>query len=630
MSETQSKETRGFETEARKLLKLMIHSLYSDREIFLRELVSNAADACDRLRFESLADPALAAGAGEPGIWIDVDADARSLTVRDNGIGMTREEMIAHLGTIARSGTAEFIGRLSEAEQRDARLIGQFGVGFYSAFMVADRVEVTSRRAGTDASAGARWTSAGESEYDIEHVDVDAPGTSVRMLLKADAGEYLEDYRLRALIRRYSDHISVPVHLRRDGKSDGAWEVVNQAKALWTRPRSELTDDEYKAFYRHVSHDFDEPRTWSHNRVEGRLEYTSLLYIPKHAPFDLWQREAPRGLKLYVQRVFIMDDAERFLPLYLRFVKGVVDCADLPLNVSRELLQKDERVDTIRQALTRRVLDMLKKLASDDAAGYAEFWHEFGRVLKEAPAEDFANREEVARLLRFASTKGDGEKPSVSLADYVARMLPGQDRIYYVCADNFATAAGSPHLEALARRGIEVLLCTDRIDDWLMTTLGEFDGRKLADVARGDLDLGKVEAAEPAQAAADAVVADVPALVERVRAALGDAVAGVRASERLVDSPSCLVVGADEMGQQMRRLLQAAGQKAPESKPTLELNPRHALVRRLADEVDEDRFGDLAGVLLDQAQLAGGGQLDDPARFVRRLNRLLLDVAART
>ena len=626
------KETRGFATEARQLLHLMIHSLYSNREIFIRELISNAADAADKLRFEALSQPELAAA--ESGVWIEADKAAKTLTFRDNGIGMTRAEVIENLGTIAHSGTAEFVNRMTGEQRNDAQLIGQFGVGFYSAFIVADRVTVLTRRAGTAESEGTRWESSGEADYTLESEANVEQGTTVVLHLKADAEEFLDDFRLRAVIRRYSDHIAVPVHLRKGDAADGEFEAVNQAKALWSRSRTDISDDEYKAFYRHVTHAFDEPLRWSHNKVEGNLEYTSLLYVPSRAPFDLWSREAPRGLKLYVRRVFIMDQAEQFLPMYLRFVKGVLDCADLPLNVSRELLQQDKRVDAIKQGLTKRVLDMLKKLAKEDVPAYAGFWTEFGRVLKEAPAEDFANREEVAKLMRFATTHTGSDKQDQSLEDYVGRMRPGQERIYYVCADNHLTAAASPHLEVFKKRNIEVLLLSDRIDDWVMNTLGTFADKRLTDVSRGDLGLDKIQTDTPQEAApqddsASAAAADLSGLLTRVKDALGDAVAEVRLSDRLVSSPVCLVIGEHDMGAQMRRLLEAAGQDVPETKPALELNRDHPLIRRLDAEQDEDQFGKFAQVLLDQARLAEGAQLPDPGAFVGRLNRLLVALSAR-
>ena len=640
------KETRGFAAEAKQLLQLMIHSLYSNREIFLRELISNASDALDKLRLEALTRPELLTA--ESGVWIEVDKPGKRLVFRDNGIGMSREEVIDHLGTIAKSGTAEFMKRLSGDSRKDAQLIGQFGVGFYSAFIVADRVEVFTRRAGEPPESGTHWESAGEAEYSVEAAERAAAGTEVILHLKADAEEFLDGFRLRNVIRRYSDHIAVPVHLLKeaaptfnaDEKDDDEptapatpeYEVVNQAKALWTRPRNDISEDEYKAFYKHIAHAFDEPLTWSHNKVEGKLEYTSLLFVPKKAPFDLWNRDAPRGLRLYVQRVFILDQAEQFLPLYLRFVKGVVDCADLPLNVSREILQNDKRIDTIKQALIKRVLDTLKKLAKDDPDAYRGFWSEFGRVLKEAPAEDYANREDVAKLFRFASTLADGDAQVTSLEDYVARMQKGQDRIYYVCADSHKAALASPHLEVFRKRGIEVLLLSDRVDDWVMTSLQTFDGKQLADITRGDLGLEAIETAPDAatDATPEAEAAKAPEdLLARVKLALGDDIDEVRFSERLVTSPACLVIGEHDMGAQMRKLLESAGQAVPDSVPSLELNASHPLLLRLDAEVDEDQFAELARVLLDQARLAEGAHLPDPGAFVARLNRLLLSLAGR-
>jgi molecular chaperone HtpG len=625
MSAANAAETFGFQAEARQLLKLMIHSLYSNREIFLRELISNASDAIDKLRFEALANPALVGDDNDFHIRIAFDAEAGTVTVADNGIGMSRDEVISHLGTIARSGTAEFLTRLSGDQKKDAALIGQFGVGFYSAFIVADEVEVRSRRAGEPPASGSVWRSKGEAEFSVEGATIEARGTEVVLHLKADAKEFADDFRLRHIVRRYSDHIAVPVQMKeaakKEGEGGGAWETVNEAKALWTRPRTEISDDEYKAFYKHVSHDFEDPLAWSHNRVEGKLEYTSLLYVPQRAPFDLWNRDRPRGLKLYVQRVFIMDEAEQFLPLYLRFVKGVVDCNDLPLNVSREILQKDERVTTIRAALTKRVLDMLAKLASNEPEKYQTFWREFGEALKEGPAEDFANREGIAKLLRFSSTYDDEALPKISLEDYVSRMREGQDRIYYLVAEAFETARGSPQLEMFRKRGVEVLLLHHRIDDWLMSSLHEFDGKPLTDVMRGELPA--LPGATPEETVAAAASDD---LLARVEKALGDRVAGVRASTRLVDSPACLVLAEEDMGAQMRRIMEAAGQKLPDTKPHLELNLAHPLLVRLAGETDEGRFGELALLLFEQARIADGGSLRDPGAYVRRVNALLLEL----
>ncbi len=628
------RETMGFQTEARQLLHLMIHSLYSNREIFLRELISNASDAADKLRFEALAAPELLADDPELGIRIAVDKDARTLSITDNGIGMSREEAISHLGTIARSGTAQFVQQLSGDQRRDSQLIGQFGVGFYSAFMVADRVEVFTRRAGLDSSAGVRWESAGESEFTVEDIERTERGTTVVLHLKEDAAEFLDAWRVRSIVKRYSDHISLPVRMpreRHDGEEGGEqgapeWETINQATALWTRPRAEIGDEEYREFYKHIAHDFEDPLTWSHHRVEGRYEYNSLLYIPSHAPFDLWNRDAPRGLKLYIQRTFIMDEAEQFLPLYLRFVKGVVDSADLPLNVSREILQKSAAVDAMRGALGKRVLDMLENVASERPDDYRKFWDVFGQVMKEGLAEDFANRERIAKLLRFATTHTDKPAQDQSLEQYVERMREGQQHIYYVVADNFATARNSPHLELLRRKGIEAILLHDRIDDWMIGYLGEFAGKQLKDVARGDLDLGELDdssSKEQRQQREEAA----KDLVERVKKALATRVQDVRVTARLTESPACLVVGDHDMGVQMRRIMQAAGQQVPEAKPILELNPDHPLVQRLDREADEDRFAALATILFEQAQLASGDDLEDPAAYVQRLNRLLLELS---
>jgi molecular chaperone HtpG len=617
---TATSETRGFQAEVKQLLRLMIHSLYSHREIFLRELISNASDACDRLRFAALADPSLLADGEELAIRIDFDSAARTLTVSDSGIGMSREEAIAHLGTIARSGTAEFFSRLTGDERRDSQLIGQFGVGFYSAFIVASRVEVTSRRAGAAPGEAVRWTSEGTGEFTVETVEEPQRGTRVVLYLREDAAEFADAFRLRQLVRRYSDHIAFPVLLRPDG-GKGEYDRVNQAQALWTRPKQDLKDEDYREFYRHVSHDPGDPLAWSHHRVEGRREYTALLYVPARAPFDLYNREAPRGLKLYVRRVFILDDAEQFLPLYLRFVKGVVDCADLPLNVSREMLQEDREVEAIRSALTRRVLDMLEKLAAEEPERYRGFWREFGQVLKEGIAEDPANRERIARLLRFSTTRSEGTEQDQSLSDYVARMPEGQKHIYYVAADSLAAARGSPHLEALRRSGVEALLLTDRIDEWMAGHLGEFEGRTLRDAARGALDLGSLA---PGQTKAAAVAGStIEGLCGRVAARFGERLAGVRPSERLSESPSCLVREEHDLGPQLRRLLEAAGQKLPASRPWLELNPSHPLVRRLDATPAGEAFDDLAALLLDEAVLAEGGPLEDPAGFLRRLNRVL-------
>ena len=621
------KETRGFQTEVRQLLKLMIHSLYSNREIFLRELVSNASDANDRLRFESIANPALLGAESDLRIWIDADPEKGTLTLRDNGIGMTREEAVEHLGTIAKSGTSEFFKSLSGDQQKDSQLIGQFGVGFYSAFIVADRVEVLTRKAGAPDDTGVRWESSADGEFTVETVTRTERGTAVTLHLKEDAREFADAWRLRSLIRRYSDHISFPVLMRKEGEASIEYEPVNQAKALWTRPRAEITDEEYKQFYQHVSHDHGEPLAWSHNRVEGKREYTSLLYIPGRAPFDLWQRDAARGLKLYVKRVFIMDDAEQFLPLYLRFVKGVVDSGDLPLNVSRELLQQDPEVEAIRNGLSRRVLDTLSKLASDEPEKYKTVWKEFGAVLKEGLAEDRVNREKILPLLRFASTREEGNEPSVSLKQYVERMKEGQERIYYIISDSIESARASPYIEQLKDRGIEVLLLGDRIDEWVMGQIEEFEGKKFKDAVRGDLELGALAGEADKTKEAEAQQKESEGLLKRVKDAVGDRVSDVRTSTRLKDSPSVLVLGEDELGSSMRRVLQAAGQKPPESKPALELNVSHPLVKYLDGVSDKDQFAELAQLLYDQAALAEGGQLANPTAYVQRLNRVLIRLA---
>jgi molecular chaperone HtpG len=621
-------ETLGFQAEVKQLLQLMIHSLYSHREIFLRELISNASDACDKLRFAALADPALLSDRGELEIRIDFDSKARTLTVTDSGIGMTRDEAVQHLGTIAKSGTAEFFSRLTGDDQKDSQLIGQFGVGFYSSFIVADRVEVLSRKAGEPAPAGVRWSSDGSGEFTVESVERPERGTSVVLHLKEDAAEFADAFRLRQLVRTYSDHIAFPVLMRPDG-GQGDYDRANQAQALWTRQKQDLNDDEYREFYRHISHDPGEPLAWSHNRVEGRREYTTLLYIPSSAPFELYNRDAPRGLRLYVRRVFILDDAEQFLPLYLRFVKGVVDSSDLPLNVSRELLQQDRDVEAIRTAITRRVLDMLAQMAQNEPDKYRTFWKEFGAVLKEGLAEDPANRDRIAKLLRFASTFAEGDAQEQSLDEYLLRMKPGQKNVYYVVADSLEAARGSPQLEQLRAHGIEALLLTDRVDEWMVGYLGEYEGKGLKDAAKGSLDLDDV-VPEGERKAAELSASTLEPLWQRVAATLGERVAGVRGSQRLSESPACLVREEHDLGPQLRRLLEAAGQKLPPSSAWLELNPSHPLVRRLDELADGEEFDDLALLLQEQAVLAEGGQLSDPAAFVRRVNRLVGAAAART
>ncbi len=611
------KETLGFQAEVKQLLHLMIHSLYSHKEIFLRELVSNAADAADKLRFEAIADPALYENDAELKIWISADKAARTLTIRDNGIGMSRQEVIDHIGTIAKSGTREFFSRLTGDQQKDAQLIGQFGVGFYSSFIVADRVSLTTRRAGLTREHGVRWESDGLGEYTLETVERERRGTEITLHLKAGEDEFLEPWRLKAIIRQYSDHIPIPIVFV-DEK--GEEETVNRANALWARPKNEISDGEYKAFYKNVAHDFEDPLAWIHARVEGRQDYTVLLYVPAHAPFDLWDREAKSGIKLYVKRVFIMEDARRLMPAYLRFMRGVIDAADLPLNVSREILQHTRDMEAIRAGCVKKVLDLLDDLATNDAERYARFWQLFGVVLKEGVGEDPGNKERIAKLLRFASTASDTQ--SVSLADYVGRMKPGQDKIWYLTADTLAAAKASPHLEIFRKKGVEVLLLTDRVDEWLVANLFEFDGKPLASVAKGEVDLSGVqgegvESAQPAPATETA-----QAVVDSLKRILGDKVREVRVSRRLTDSPACLVAGEHDMSPHLARMLKALGQQTPEVKPILEINPTHPLVQRVEREAGE-RQADLAQLLLDQAILLDGGQLPDPAGFVRRLNALM-------
>ncbi|MEK1940346.1 MAG: molecular chaperone HtpG [Pseudomonas sp.] len=631
MSVETQKETLGFQTEVKQLLHLMIHSLYSNKEIFLRELISNASDAADKLRFEALANPALLEGGDALKIRVSFDKAANTVTLEDNGIGMSREDAITHLGTIAKSGTADFMKQLSGDEKKDSHLIGQFGVGFYSAFIVADQVEVFSRRAGTAASEGVHWSSKGEGEFEIATIDKPERGTRIVLHLKPAENEFADGWRLRNIIKKYSDHIALPIELPKeqhgeDAPTETEWETVNRASALWTRPRTEVKDEEYQEFYKHVSHDYENPLSWSHNKVEGKLEYTSLLYVPSRAPFDMYQREAPKGLKLYVQRVFVMDQADEFLPLYLRFVKGVVDSNDLSLNVSREILQKDPIIDSMKSALTKRVLDMLEKLAKNEPEQYKSFWKNFGQVIKEGPAEDFANKEKIAGLLRFASTSDDSGEQSVSLADYLARVKEGQDKVYYLTGESYAQVKNSPHLEVFRKKGIEVLLLTDRIDEWLMSYLTDFDGKQFVDVARGDLDLGNLDSEEDKKTQEEAAKAK-EGLVERLKAALGSSVSEVRVSHRLTDSPAILAIGEQDLGLQMRQILEASGQKVPDSKPIFEFNPAHPLIEKLDNEQSEERFGDLSHILFDQAALAAGDSLKDPAAYVRRLNKLLVELS---
>ena len=625
---TAKKETLGFQSEAKQLMQLMIHSLYSNKEIFLRELVSNANDAIDKLRFESLSNTELVSVTEELRIRIDVDKDANTVTITDNGIGMTRDEAISHLGTIAKSGTAQFLDSLTGDQKQDSQLIGQFGVGFYSTFIVADKVVVESRSATASKDEAVRWTSEGEAEFEVETIEREEAGTAVTLYLKPDEAEFADGWRLRSIVKKYADHVSVPVVMKQmatEEDKEPEDEVVNSAKALWTRSRSDVSEDEYKEFYKLVSNDFQDPLKWSHNKVEGKLDYTSLLYIPSKAPFDLYQREAPRGVKLYVQRVFIMDDAEQFLPLYLRFIRGIVDSNDLSLNVSREILQKDPAIDSMRSALTKRSLDMIEKL-SDDEEKYQAFWDEFGQVLKEGPAEDFGNREKVAGLLRFSTTESGSKTQNQSLKAYIGRMKPEQDKVYYVAAENYHMAANSPHLEIFKKKGLEVVLLHDRVDEWLVSHLAEFDGKQFQDVAKGELDLGDMEDMEEKEHQEE-TEKEFKGLVEKISKLLEENVAEVRMTHRLTESPACLVVSEDDMGMQMRRMLESAGQAVPDNKRIFELNPDHPLVQKLNDESDGDRFNDLARVLYDQAQLAEGSQLDEPATYVARLNKLLLELS---
>ena len=616
----ENRKTLEFQTEVRQLLQLMIHSLYSNKEIFLRELISNASDAADRLRFEALATPDLLEENPDLEIRIEYDDTTKTIIVIDNGIGMSRDELVSNLGTIARSGTAEFLQQMTGDEQKDAQLIGQFGVGFYSAFIVADKVEVESRRAGLPNEEGVRWESDGQGEFSIEGADLAERGTRVTLHLKEAESEFSDAMRLETLIRKYSDHIAFPVLLSKAGETDEEPKTVNSATALWNRSRSEVSDEEYKEFYKHLSHDFSDPLCWSHNRVEGKKEYTSLLYIPENAPFDLWNRDAPRGLKLYVQRVFILDDAEQFLPLYLRFVKGIVDSADLPLNVSREMLQQDSELGGMRNAMTRRVLDMLSKLGADRSDDYQKFWNQFGQVVKEGFVEDQQNRDKLAKLLRFASTHNASDNQEQSLADYIGRAGAEQDKIYYILAENFATGSASPHLEQLREKGIEVILFYDRIDPWVVDQLPEFEGKTFQDVSRGQLALPDADGEITQQSMND----EHKPLLKRIKKVLKDRVETVNVSQRLVDSPACVVAGEQDLGPQLRRMLEASGQELPESKPILEINMGHPLVQRLSAEADTNKFDELSEIVLDHALLAEGSQLDNPADYVRRMNQFLL------
>lgn len=640
MTETTQKQTHGFQAEVKQLLQLMIHSLYSNKEIFLRELVSNASDAADKLRFLALSDSSLYDNDGDLRVRISLDEPAKTITISDNGIGMTRDEVISHLGTIAKSGTKEFFSQLSGEASKDSQLIGQFGVGFYSAFIVADKVTVRTRKAGAAADSAVEWESSGEGEYTLTPIIKNSRGTDIILHLRDAETEFLSKWKVEGIVTKYSDHISIPVQMWEEGTAaseaedgekvaatEGHWKVVNKATALWMRDKSEVSETEYQEFYKHISHDWTEPLSWSHNKVEGNSNYTSLLYVPKKAPFDLWNREARHGLKLYVQRVFIMDDAEQFMPSYLRFIKGVLDSSDLPLNVSREILQDTKVTQSLRKGCTSRVLKMLEKMAkAEDQSDYQTFWNEFGQVMKEGPAEDFANKDQIAKLLRFASTHNDSEIQNVGLEAYVSRMKESQDEIYYLVGDSYEAVKHSPHLEVLRKKGIEVLLLSDRIDEWLMQHLTDFEGKKLRSVAKGGLDLSKLddEATKQAQQETEQQFAAVAA---RFKAALGDQVKDVKVSHRLTDSPACIVTDEFDMSTQMMKLMESVGQKVPEVKPIFELNPEHQLVKHIADVQDESRFKQWAEVVFEQALLAERGSLKNPASFVTRLNSLLLDLA---
>lgn len=633
-SATANRETLGFQAEVKQLLQLMIHSLYSNKEIFLRELVSNASDACDKLRFEALNNSALYGDDSELKIRISFNKDARTITISDNGIGLSRDEAVEHLGTIAKSGTKEFFSALTGDQAKDAHLIGQFGVGFYSSFIIADKVTVVSRRAGLEANQAVCWESAGEGDYTVEMVEKASRGTDVTLHLREGEDEFLGGWKLKSIIRKYSDHITLPIVMKKEewNQEKGEQiitdedETVNQANALWVRSKSDITDEQYKEFYKHVAHDFEDPLAWTHARVEGKQEYTQLLYIPARAPFDLWDRNARHGIKLYVRRVFIMDDAEQLMPLYMRFVRGVVDSSDLPLNVSREILQQSKDIDGIRSGCTRKVLGMLEDMAENDKEKYAQFWTAFGAVLKEGVGEDFSNKERIAGLMRFASTHSDTPDQTVSLADYIGRMKEGQEKIYFVTADTFNAAKNSPHLEIFRKKGIEVLLLSDRVDEWVVGHLTEFDGKLLQSVAKGGLDLGKLED-EAEKKEAEKAADEYKELLEKVKAALGDKVKEVRVTYRLTDSPSCLVSDEHDPSANLARMLKAAGQAAPNIKPILEINPNHVVVQRL--KYEEACFEDWAELLFEQATLAEGGQLDDPAGFVRRINELMMALSGK-
>ncbi|QAX81980.1 molecular chaperone HtpG [Candidatus Pseudomonas adelgestsugas] len=633
MSVETQKKTMGFQAEVKQLLHLMIHSLYSNKEIFLRELISNASDAVDKLRFEVLSKPELLENNATLKIRIGFDKSSKTVMIEDNGIGMSREDAITHLGTIAKSGTVDFMKNLSGDQKKDSQLIGQFGVGFYSAFIVADKVEVFSRCGGLDSSKGVYWSSKGDGEFEVATIHKADRGTRIVLHLKAGEDEFTNGYHLRNIIKKYSDHIALPIELPKERETTESeekpiqeWEVVNRASALWTRPRTELKDEEYQEFYKHITHDYENPLTWSHNKVEGKLEYSSLLYVPARAPFDLYQREAPKGPKLYVQRVFVMDQAESFLPMYLRFIKGVIDSSDLSLNVSREILQKDPIIDSMKSALTKRVLDMLEKLAKNNPKKYKDFWKNFGQVMKEGPAEDSSNKEKIASLLRFASTRAQDGEQVLSLTEYLASAPESQNKIYYLTGETYAQVKNSPHLEVFRKKNIEVLLLTDRIDEWLMSYLNEFDGIAFIDVARGDLDLGNLDSEEEKKKAEE-VAKSKESLAERIKIALDDAVSEVRVSHRLTDSPAILAIGKQDLGIQMRQILEASGQKIPDSKPIFEFNPAHPLIERLSGEQNEERFRELSYILFDQATLAAGDSLKDPVAYVSRLNKLLVELS---
>ncbi len=626
---TAQKENMQFQTEVNQLLHLMIHSLYSNKEIFLRELISNGSDACDKLRFEAIGNDNLYENDSELRVEVEFDSEAGTITVRDNGIGMSRDEVVTNIGTIAKSGTKEFLSKLTGDEKKDSHMIGQFGVGFYSSFIVADKVTLTTRRAGAPVSEGVRWESDAQSGYSLEQVSNTTRGTEIVLHLKEDEKSLADRWRLQSIIRQYSDHIPLPVNMRKTGEDDKAsdeWETVNKANALWTRSKSEITDEEYQEFYKHVSHDWEDALAWSHNRVEGKLEYTSLLYLPSKAPFDLFDRDQKHGVKLYVQRVFIMDEADKLMPRYLRFVRGVIDSNDLPLNVSREILQGNKVIDGMKNGSVKKILGVLEYMAAEEPEKYAKFWKEFGKVLKEGPGEDFSNREQIAKLLRFASTNNDSAEQTVSLADYMSRMKEEQDKIYYITADTHTAAKNSPHLEVFRKKGIEVLLLSDRVDEWLVQHLMEFEGKQLQSVAKGELDLSKLDSEEDKQAQ-EKVEAEARNMVEHIKKVLADKVDDVRVSHRLTSSPSCIVLKDHDMALYMQQLLKQAGHEMPNTKPSLEINPTHPLLQRMEAETDDERFAEWSSVLLDQAILAEGGQLEDPAGFVNRLNKLMLAMA---